>query len=293
VKRISVLVLSLGLLASGCAKKGASSLGPAPSGSPTASPTPTVGTPPSPTGSHTTEPPSTTPPGGKTVSFEVWLSFGDKLFVSHRTVPFTVAVGQASLDQLLAGPDPEEVGAAIGTSIPAGLAADITALEGGVATVELSQAFYDTGVPSVSLLRRAQVVYTLTQYSTITSVRFTSGGAPVYDQAFARKDFEDELPAILVESPVIGETVSNPVTISGTANVFEATVNVRILDENGNEIARSFTMATCGTGCRGDYSVSVSYEVDHEQLGSIEVLDYSAKDGSPENVMSIPVVLTP
>jgi hypothetical protein len=292
VKRISVLVLSLGLLASGCAKKGASSLGPAPSGGPTGSPTPTASTPPSPTSSPS-ETPSSSPPSGKTVSLEVWLSFGDKLFVSQRTVPFTVAVGQASLDQLLAGPDAEEVRATIATSIPAGLTADITALGGGVATVELSQAFYDTGVPSALLLRRAQVVYTLTQYSTITSVRFTSAGAPVYDQAFARTDFEDELPAILVESPVVGETVSNPVTISGTANVFEATVNVRILDENGNEIARSFTMATCGTGCRGDYSFSVSYKVDHEQPGYIEVLDYSPKDGSPENVMSIPVVLTP
>ncbi|HEX9411434.1 MAG TPA: Gmad2 immunoglobulin-like domain-containing protein, partial [Actinomycetota bacterium] len=51
--------------------------------------------------------------------------------------------------------------------------------------------------------------------------------------------------------------------------------------------------ATCGTGCRGDYSVSVPYSVDHEQRGTVEVYESSAKDGSAVNVVDIPVTLTP
>src|SRR5439155_17234603 len=68
--------------------------------------------------------------------------------------------------------------------------------------------------------------------------------------------------------------------------------NVRILDANGHELARAFTTATCGTGCRGDYSISVKYRVAHQQSGTVEVMDYSAKDGSPGNVVDILVILS-
>jgi hypothetical protein len=101
------------------------------------------------------------------------------------------------------------------------------------------------------------------------------------------------LPAITVQSPVIGEQVTSPVTISGTADVFEAVVSVRILDPAGNEIARTFTTASCGTGCRGDYSVTVSYPVPRTEPGIIEVFESSAKNGLPVNVQLIPVTLTP
>ena len=44
---------------------------------------------------------------------------------------------------------------------------------------------------------------------------------------YTRADFEDETPAILVESPLAFETVSNPIHATGTANTFEANVQVR------------------------------------------------------------------
>jgi hypothetical protein len=142
-------------------------------------------------------------------------------------------------------------------------------------------------------MRRAQVVYTLTQYSTIRRVRFAMADGSVLAKAWGRAAFQDLLGAILVESPIIGAKVSSPVTVSGTANVFEATVSLRILDENGNEIARTFTTATCGTGCRGDYSVSVPFNLDRQQRGTVEVFESSAKDGSPINEVDIPVILMP
>jgi two-component system response regulator MtrA len=78
-----------------------------------------------------------------------------------------------------------------------------------------------------------------------------------------------------------------------TATEFEATVSIRILDENGKEITRTFTNASCGTGCRGDYSTSVRYSVSHQQSGTVEVYEVSAKNGSAINVQDIPVILTP
>jgi hypothetical protein len=108
-----------------------------------------------------------------------------------------------------------------------------------------------------------------------------------------RDAFKELLPPILVETPSIGDVVDNPVTVSGTANVFEAVVSLRVLDGSGKDIARTFTMATCGTGCRGDYSVSVRYTVGAEQPGTIEVYEVSAKDGSMVNAQRIPVTLIP
>jgi hypothetical protein len=87
--------------------------------------------------------------------------------------------------------------------------------------------------------------------------------------------------------------VTSPVTVSGTADVFEATVSVRILDSAGHEIARTFTTASCGTGCRGDYSVTIPYSVPRTAPGTIEVFESSAKDGLPVNVQLIPVTLAP
>jgi hypothetical protein len=121
-----------------------------------------------------------------------------------------------------------------------------------------------------------------------------SGEGIVLDHPVGCKDYEDVLPVILVTSPTPGERVSSPVTVEGSANVFEANVTVVILDENDEEIARTFTTATCGSGCRGDFSVDVEYDVDHEQSGTIVVQDDDAAGtGTPPHQVHIPVVLTP
>jgi hypothetical protein len=98
-------------------------------------------------------------------------------------------------------------------------------------------------------------------------------------------------PAIVVEQPAPGDEVASPVRISGTADVFEATVYVRILGADGHELAARFTTATCGSGCRGDFSTKLSFFAKRTQDGTIEVFESSAEDGSPINVVTIPVVL--
>lgn len=101
----------------------------------------------------------------------------------------------------------------------------------------------------------------------------------------------EALPPIVVKSPGVGETVSSPVTISGSANVFEATVSISIFDASGNEIVRTFTTATCGTGCRGRYSEAVRFEVDETQPGVIQLYESSAEDRSKLFPVEIPVIL--
>jgi hypothetical protein len=99
--------------------------------------------------------------------------------------------------------------------------------------------------------------------------------------------------AIVVDEPIENAQVSSPVLVSGTADVFEGTVSIRILDENGAILSEDFTTATCGSGCQGTYRTRVRFLVDHKQRGSIQVFESSAENGEPLHMVEIPVTLLP
>jgi hypothetical protein len=257
-------------LAAACASSAARSLGSgptAPSRSPTATSTPSAS-------------PNATNSPARLFSFQVWMTQGGPLFETKRTEPFDVAVGKLALTALLKGPTPAEAALDVRSAIPQGTTLTITSLAAGTATVGASP-------PLPLRTAKAQVVFTLTQYANIQKVRFAGDPA-----TYTRRNLEWALPAITVESPSIGQQVSSPIRVSGTANVFEGTVNVRVLDANQHKLAETFTTATCGSGCRGDYSASLRYHVDHQQTGYVSVFDYSAQDGSMENTVTIPVILS-
>ncbi len=192
------------------------------------------------------------------------------------------AVAKRALDALAAGPTAKEAADGLGTLLPRGSEFAVVLKPNGMATVT----GLDAGEGVRARLRQAQVVLTLTQYDTIEGVHFGSG------PALTRRSFGDLLPAIVVDVPRVGATTQSPLTISGTANVFEATVSMRVLDANGEVIARTFTTATCGTGCRGDFSASVRYSVKEAQTGTVEVFEVSAASGRRTHVVSVPVLLT-
>lgn len=100
-------------------------------------------------------------------------------------------------------------------------------------------------------------------------------------------------PAIVVRVPAPGDQVSSPVRITGIADVFEATVNVRVVGEDGVELAAGFATATCGSGCRGRFSTELFFITERRQTGAVEVFESSAEDGSELHLVSIPVVLVP
>jgi hypothetical protein len=305
MKRLPMLMISgVCLLAAGCGAPSTGALGPAPTAtaqtpSPAVSPgTGTASAAPSPSGQRPTATPAQGP--AREIGLQAWFSRNGKLFVTKRTVPATTGIGQAALDRMLTGPSAAEYAAGLRSRIPAGTTVRGVRISAGIATVDLSSSFESAASPSAMPLRIAQVVYTLTQFPTVSGVRFAIngqgvtvvGGVPVQSPQ-TRAMYGGYLPAITVRSPVIGARVTSPVTVSGTADVFEATVSVRVLDSAGHEIARTFTTASCGTGCRGDYSVTVSYSVPRTQPGTIEVFESSAKDGQPVNVQLIPVTLAP
>jgi hypothetical protein len=100
-------------------------------------------------------------------------------------------------------------------------------------------------------------------------------------------------PAIVVESPFPGDELRSPITVRGTASVFEANVSVRILDASGQVLAAINTTASCGSGCRGTFSTPLAFFTPVRQPGTIEVFEESAVDGSATHVVSIPITLVP
>ena len=122
---------------------------------------------------------------------------------------------------------------------------------------------------------------------------FSSEGI-VLSHPVGRSDYKDLLPAIVVAKPTPESRVTSPVTVSGSANVFEANVTVKVLDADGRVVGSTFTTATCGTGCRGTYSVDVRFRGNREQRGTIVVSDDDAAGvGKPAHEVRIPVVLVP
>jgi germination protein M len=295
--RLSAGVVALALLTAACGSdsNGGDSNSPAAGGAtPTSEETPS-GTP------DPTESPSSNGEAN-TSTYEVWFieKKGRFLQVAYRSQESIPRIGTAALESLLRGPVTDD--GKISSAIPSDAKLLNLTIADGLATVDLSSEF-ESGGGSFSMLGRlAQVVFTITQFPTVDSVAFKIDGEPVdvfssegiaLDKPQTRQDFEDIAAPVVVASPRPGAAVSSPVTVAGNANVFEATVTLRIVDATGKVIVRDFTTATCGTGCRGDYSTKLKFDVSEVQKGFIEVYEESAKDGSPLFMVRVPVTLQP
>jgi hypothetical protein len=215
-----------------------------------------------------------------------------------REVPKTTAVGAAAMNALIDGPNDKELGArpAMYTTVPDGTRFLDLTIDNGIATVDLSKEFEAGGDATSTVGRIAQVVYTLTQFPTVTGVQVQIDGIKpktVFIGTLTRADYTDFLPAIWVDRPAWGGVLGNPGRITGLANVFEASFMVQVLDRAGHSLANQPAMATCGTGCWGTFDVTIHYSVSTAQWGTLRVYDLSAKDGSREHTVEYPVWLTP
>jgi len=243
---------------------------------------------------------TTTTAADETLTLNVYFVRDEKICAAARIVPKTEQVGAAAMEALLEGPTTEEEAAGVFNAIPKGTTFLGLDIEDGIASVDLSEEYASGGGTLSMSMRLAQVVFTLTQFPTVKGVEFKLDGRPVevfsgegiiLDHPVDRSDYEELSPAILAESPTLGSTVSSPLRVTGTANTFEATFRVNIVNWDGLIIADQVVTATSGTGTRGTFDVTIPFEVDREGLGALIVFENSAKDGSPINVVEIPLQL--
>ncbi len=310
------------LIVAACTSSGG--LGPVPTIPPTTAPsvepgpsdeTPSIPPSPSasPSGSASSSP--STPPSGEpspSTTAETMLvrayyvldgpSGVEGLVPTLRVVPKSTGVARSAMNALL---DPDAVLARysqLSTGIPSGTKLLGITIKNGVATVDFSSEFESGGGSASAAYRLGQVTYTLTQFPTVRAVLFQVEGRTVttfgsegivLDGPQTRKDFEDLLPSIFVDRPAFGAAANNPARVTGNANVFEATFRVALLDGSGKVLVDQQAMATCGSGCRGTFDVTLQYDVPKAQYGTLRVYFGSAKDGSPQDIRDYPVWLTP
>lgn len=317
MKRMSSIVIAGLLVAIVAACTGPSGgLGQVPSPIPTGSsapggpdltPTPSDPTPSEEPGSTpTTTPTPSGSPSATTIVRAYFVLGGDQrstgLVPVLRVIPETTAVATAAMNAVLSGPSASESGDKVSSAIPSGSRLLGLTIRNGIATVDLSTEF-DSGGGSASMqYRLAQVVYTLTQFSTVKSVIFQvegqtvtvfGGEGIVLDGPVGRADFTDQLPSVFVDRPAFGAAFASGGHVTGNADVFEAAFLIAVLDGSGKKLADEQVMATCGTGCRGTFDVTIQYTVSKAQWGTLRAYNLSAKDGSVEDVRDYPVWLTP
>lgn len=227
-----------------------------------------------------TEPvPTATVPDTAPAIVTVYFLRDGRVAAASRGVVAGPEIGRAAMMELLEGPGRPEQAAGLRTSIPSGTQLEGLSISKGLAEVELSQ--------SLGLEASAQVVHTLTQFPT---VRMVSIG---HMQPRGRADLEEFSPSVLVESPTVGEQVSSPLRITGTANTFEATFNVEIVDERGSVLGKRFVTATSGSGTRGTFDAEVPFKANGAGPGKLVVFELSAEDGSRIHEVEIPLQIAP
>jgi hypothetical protein len=294
-------VAAMGVLVVTACSGGTDSAGPTPSATspPSASVTPSAA--PSVTATPTATPSATTTPQPTSVRAVAYFVRSEKVAAARRTVE-APAVAAGAVRALLLGPTAAERASGMSTAVPAGTRLRSLTISNGTAVVDLTGTFASGGGSLSMSLRLAQVVTTVTQFSSASKVRLWLDGRPattlggeglVVDRPLGRTDVEDMLPAILIETPATGDTIGSPVRVRGSANVFEAVLFLEVTDWDGRIVASRRVMATSGTGTRGTFDVTLRYSV--SRSGSGEVIGYSRspKDGSRINVVETPLVVGP
>lgn len=95
---------------------------------------------------------------------------------------------------------------------------------------------------------------------------------------------------IKIKSPKPSAEVGLPLTFSGEARVFENVFNYELRDGQNNILAQGIGYANSpDIGQFGVFEISFNYTEPKTESGTLEVFDYSAKDGEKIDVVFIPV----
>ena len=241
------------------------------------------------------------PPTVTTSSTAVYFLRDGTIAPVRREVPANSDPEREAIAALLEGATEDEAASGLVNAIPAGTKLLGLGIDDGVATVDLDGTFDDGGGSGSMQGRVAQVVATLTRFPSVKRVAFRLDGEPVeaiggegvvVDPPIGRLEIEEQTPQILIESPLPGDTVTSPVRLRGTANVFEATVSIEVKDETGTVILEAFTTATSGTGTRGTFDTKLNLPT---ASGTVTIVTFeaSAEDGRPLHVRDVQVTIAP
>jgi len=95
-----------------------------------------------------------------------------------------------------------------------------------------------------------------------------------------------------VTTPVAGDQISTPAQVQGQIAAFEATFKITIYDAQQNVIVDKTAMSNEGQTL-APFSTTIDFTVAQPTPACMWVYEASARDGSPVNVIQIPVTLIP
>jgi hypothetical protein len=113
------------------------------------------------------------------------------------------------------------------------------------------------------------------------------------DEPADRTRISTAVPAILIDSPPYWGAAANPLVASGTANVCDGALELVLADADGLILWEGSTTVACGAEYRGDWSISIPYDVAEAQIGSLIVWERSDQDWIRLNIREHPIFLSP
>lgn len=191
--------------------------------------------------------PATTDPPGTTRFNVYWLRDCPSADTATAVGDCRIAVGEsrtttdtdiltAALTALDEGPNEVEQGAGLTSNIRPIVELRGVTVEDGVAVVDYNR-YFETATTRPQV---AQVVYTLTQFPSITAVRFLVDGAAngaTGTRPTSRDDVLELAPPVLVEAPALGAVVSPTFAVAGTLAAADVTFTTRVLGPDGVALA--------------------------------------------------------
>ncbi len=97
---------------------------------------------------------------------------------------------------------------------------------------------------------------------------------------------------MILIAPVDDTKVGSPIAVTGRAIAFESTINVRVLDGNGEILVEASAITDApDAGSFGDFAVELEFDQPTTSSGTVEVFEYSARAGSEINKVSVSVGL--
>lgn len=212
------------------------------------------------------------------------------LTVGGRTV--VAATPEAAVTALLDGPTADEMAAGAVSIVPAGTRLLGVELDGDEAVVDLSAPFAEGG-GSLSLIARVtQVVFTVTQFPGIDTVRFRIDGEPVVDlggeglyvDGLTRDTYDWLVPYVLLERPVQASSVRRPLRLLGRVGASGPALTVEVRDARGDLV---YTTGVPSPGSETSWGVLDVVLTDLPSTVSgthvIRVLDPLADPGDPRS----------
>ena len=129
---------------------------------------------------ETTTTSGTTTPDGAVQFVDVYFVQGNGYATAVATaIPATAEVATGAIRALISGPTPAQMEAGLSSSVPTDTRLLGLTIEDGLARIDLSKEFEAGGGTFSMTARLAQVVYTLTAFSTVDEVEFLLEGTPV------------------------------------------------------------------------------------------------------------------